>query len=187
MDDSLKPIFESVEEGMMKAIDHMNKELLKLRAGKATPSMLSSVMVEYYGSPTPLSQVANVNTPDARTLVVQAWEKSIVPDIERAIINSNLGYNPQNDGEVIIINIPPLTEERRRDLVKNAKKEAENGKVSLRNIRRDANESIKKLQKDGLSEDMAKDAEAEVQKTTDSYSNKIESILADKEKEIMTV
>jgi len=187
MDDSVKPIFDSVKEGMSKAIDHLNKELLKLRAGKATPSMLSSVMVEYYGSPTPLNQVANVNTPDARTLVIQAWEKAIVPDIERAIINSNLGYNPQNDGEVIIINIPPLTEERRRDLVKNAKKEAEYGKVSLRNIRRDANEAIKKLQKDGLSEDMSKDAEAEVQKLTDTYSDKIDAILVDKEKEIMTV
>ncbi|MCO4819548.1 MAG: ribosome recycling factor [Bacteroidetes bacterium] len=187
MDESLKPVFDSVEEGMSKAIDHLNKELLKLRAGKASPSMLSGVMVEYYGSPTPLNQVANVNTPDARTLVVQAWEKSIVPDIERAIINSNLGYNPQNDGEVIIINIPPLTEERRIELVKSAKKEVENGKVSLRNIRRDANEVIKKLQKDGLSEDMAKDAEAEVQKSTDGYSDKMDAIFTDKEKEIMTV
>lgn len=187
MDESLKPVFDSVAERMSKAIDHLNKELLKLRAGKASPSMLSGVMVEYYGSPTPLNQVANVNTPDARTLVVQAWEKSIVQDIERAIINSNLGYNPQNDGEVIIINIPPLTEERRRELVKNAKKEAEHGKVSLRNIRRDANEAIKKLQKDGLSEDMAKDAEAEVQKSTDGYSDKMDAIFTDKEKEIMTV
>lgn len=187
MDESLKPIFEEVSDGMKKAIDHLNKELLKLRAGKASPSMLEGVMVEYYGSPTPLNQVANVNTPDARTIVIQAWEKSIVPDIERAIINSNLGYNPQNDGEVIIINIPPLTEERRKDLVKNAKKEAETGKISLRNIRRDANEQIKKLQKDGLSEDMAKDAEAEVQKTTDKFTEKIDAILVDKEKEIMTV
>ena len=187
MDESLKPVFELVSDGMKKAIDHLNKELLKLRAGKASPSMLDGVMVEYYGSPTPLNQVANVNTPDARTIVIQAWEKSIVPDIERAIINSNLGYNPQNDGEVIIINIPPLTEERRRDLVKSAKKEVENGKVSLRNIRRDANEQIKKLQKDGLSEDLSKDAEAEVQKSTDSYSDKMDVIFTDKEKEIMTV
>lgn len=187
MDESLKPVFEALSEGMSKAIDHLNKELLKLRAGKASPSMLDGVMVEYYGSPTPLNQVANVNTPDARTLVIQPWEKSLVQDIERAIINSNLGYNPQNDGEVIIINIPPLTEERRRDLVKSAKKEAENAKVSLRNVRRDANESIKKEQKDGLSEDLAKDAEAEVQKKTDSYSAKVDAILVDKEKEIMTV
>ncbi|MFT5512382.1 MAG: ribosome recycling factor [Bacteroidia bacterium] len=187
MDESLKPVLEFIGDGMKKAIDHLNKELLKLRAGKASPTMLDGVMVEYYGSPTPLNQVANVNTPDARTIVIQAWEKSIVPDIERAIINSNLGYNPQNDGEVVIINVPPLTEERRRDLVKSAKKEMENGKVSLRNIRRDANEQIKKLQKDGLSEDMAKDAETEVQKLTDNYSVKIDSILTDKEKEIMTV
>jgi ribosome recycling factor len=187
MDDSLKLIYELVDDGMEKAIEHLNKELRKLRAGKASPTMLDGVMVEYYGSPTPLNQVANVNTPDARTLVIQAWEKGIVPDIERAIINSNLGYNPQNDGEVIIINIPPLTEERRRDLVKSAKKEVENGKVSLRNIRRDANEQIKQLQKDGLSEDMAKDAEAAVQKSTDSYTAKVEAILVDKEKEIMTV
>lgn len=187
MDESLNPVFELVNDGMKKAIDHLNKELLKLRAGKASPAMLEGVMVEYYGSPTPLNQVANVNTPDARTLVIQAWEKSIVHDIERAIINSNLGYNPQNDGEVIIINIPPLTEERRRELVKSAKKEVENGKVSLRNIRRDANEQIKKLQKDGLSEDMSKDAEAEVQKSTDKYSEKLDAIFVEKEKEIMTV
>jgi ribosome recycling factor len=187
MDESLKPVFESVAAGMDKAIDHLNKELLKLRAGKATPSILEGVMVEYYGSPVPLNQVANVNTPDARTLVVQPWEKTLVPDIERAIINSNLGYNPQNDGEVIIINIPPLTEERRKELVRAAKKEAENGKVSIRNIRRDANDQIKKLQKDGLSEDMAKDAESDVQKETDKYSAKIDSLFADKEKEIMTV
>ncbi|MFT5724229.1 MAG: ribosome recycling factor [Bacteroidia bacterium] len=187
MDESLEPVHEFVSDGMNKAIDHLNKELLKLRAGKASPAMLDGVMVEYYGSPTPLSQVANINTPDARTLVIQAWEKSIVPDIERAIINSNLGYNPQNDGEVIIINIPPLTEERRRDLAKSAKKEVENGKVSLRNIRRDANEQIKKLQKDGLSEDLAKDAEADVQKSTGSFTDKMEAIYLDKEKEIMTV
>ncbi len=187
MDESLKPVFEFAKDGMDKAIEHLNKELLKLRAGKASPGMLDGIMVEYYGSPTPLNQVANVNTPDARTLVIQPWEKSIVHDVERAIINSNLGYNPQNDGEVIIINIPPLTEERRKDLVKAAKKEAENGKVSIRNVRRDANEQIKKLQKDGLSEDMAKDAEAEVQKSTDGYSSKIDAILVDKEKEIMTV
>ncbi len=187
MDESLKPVFDFVNSGMDKAIDHLNKELLKLRAGKASPSVLDGVMVEYYGSPTPLNQVANVNTPDARTLVVQPWEKTLVPDIERAIINSNLGYNPQNDGDVIIINIPPLTEERRKELVRAAKKEAENGKVSIRNIRRDANDQIKKLQKDGLSEDMAKDAEADVQKATDNYSVKIDNLFAEKEKEIMTV
>lgn len=187
MDESLKPIFSKLNEGLDKAIEHLHKELGKLRAGKATPSMLESVMVEYYGSPTPLNQVANINTPDARTLVIQPWEKSIVQDIERAIINSNLGYNPQNDGEVIIINIPPLTEERRRDLVKNAKREAENAKISLRNERKDALDRVKQLQKDGLSEDMAKDAEADVQKQIDSYSSKIDKIFEEKEGEIMTV
>ncbi|MBO6518080.1 MAG: ribosome recycling factor [Bacteroidia bacterium] len=173
--------------GMDNAIDHLNKALTKIRAGKASPTMLQSVQVEYYGSVVPLNQVANVNTPDARTLVIQPWEKSTLQDIERSIINSNLGYNPQNDGEIIIINIPPLTEERRKDLVKTAKGEAENGKISLRNIRKDANDAIKKLQKDGLSEDMAKDAENEVQKSTNEYSNKIDGILEKKEAEIMTV
>ncbi|MCB9261108.1 MAG: ribosome recycling factor [Flavobacteriales bacterium] len=188
MDDaSLKSILDSTKEAMDRAIDHLNKELVKLRAGKASPSMLDGVMVEYYGSHVPLSQVSNVNTPDARTIVVQPWEKNLLHDIERSIINSNLGYNPQNDGQIIIINIPPLTEERRKDLVKNAKKEAENGKVSLRNIRRDSNESIKKLKNNGLSEDMAKDGEAEVQKLTDAFTEKIDAILVVKEKEIMTV
>ncbi len=187
MDETLKPIFEYLELGMESAIEHLIKELTKLRAGKATPGMMEGVLVEYYGSTVPLHQVANVNTPDARTIVIQPWEKSLLQDIERSIVNSNLGYNPQNDGDVIIINIPPLTEERRIELVKAAKKEVENGKVSLRNIRRDANEEIKKLQKDGLSEDMAKDAEGDVQKSTDKYALKIDGIFDLKEKEIMTV
>ena len=187
MDESLSLVFELLDEGMEKAIDHLNKELTKLRAGKATPSMLDGVMVEYYGSPVPLNQVSNVNTPDARTLVVQPFEKSILQDVERAIINSNLGYNPQNDGEIIIINIPPLTEERRRELVKAAKREVENAKVSIRNIRREGNDAIKKLQKDGLSEDVAKDAEGTVQKKTDAYSTKVDNLFEVKEKEIMKV
>lgn len=187
MDESLKPIFDNLKLGMDMAIDHLNKELHRLRAGKASPSMLDTVMVEYYGSRVPLNQVANINTPDARTLVVQPWEKTLVPDIERSIINSNLGYNPQNDGEIIIINIPPLTEERRKDLVKAAKREAENAKVSIRNIRKEANDEIKKLQKDGMSEDLAKNAEGDVQKSTDDYSGKVDQIFETKEKEIMTV
>lgn len=187
MDESLKPIFELLEEGLDKAVDHLNKELSKLRAGKATPNMLEEIMVPYYGSNVPLNQVANVNTPDARTLVVQPFEKSVLQDIERAIINSNLGYNPQNDGDIIIINIPPLTEQRRLDLVKAAKKEVENCKVSIRNVRRDANEEVKSLQKDGLSEDAAKTAETDIQNQVKASESKADAILEKKEKEIMTV
>ncbi|MCB0734058.1 MAG: ribosome recycling factor [Flavobacteriales bacterium] len=187
MDDSLKPIFSDLRDNMNKALDHLRAELTKVRAGKAHPSMLDGVQVEYYGSMVPLNQVGSINTPDARTLVVQPWEKTILRDIERSIINANLGYNPQNDGEIIIINIPPLTEERRMSLVKTIKTESENAKVSLRNLRRDANTDIKKLQKDGLSEDMAKDAETRVQKETDDYSAQVDSIIAQKEKEIMTI
>ena len=187
MDESLKPVFKELTDGMEKAIDHLNVELSKLRAGKAHPGMLDGVTVEYYGSTVPLNQVGSVNSPDARTLVIQPWEKSILKDIERAIINSNLGYNPQSDGEVIIINVPPLTEERRLTLVKSVKAEAEHAKISVRNIRRDSNSEIKRLQKDGLSEDLAKDAEADVQKNTDDFSTRIDNIVALKEKEIMTV
>lgn len=187
MDEALKPVFADLKDGMDKAIDHLKHELGKVRAGKAHPSMLDGIMVEYYGSLVPLNQVGSVNTPDARTIVIQPWEKSILRDIERAIINGNLGFNPSNDGEIIIINIPTPTEERRLSLVKTIKTEAENARISLRNLRRDANTEIKKLQKDGLSEDLAKDAEAEVQKMTDDYSKRVEDIIAFKEKEVMTV
>jgi ribosome recycling factor len=187
MNEVLKPIFNELDEKMQDAIKHLKNELGKLRAGRATPSMLDSVQVEYYGSMTPLNQVANVNTPDARTLVIQPWEKSILQDIERAIINANLGYNPQNDGDIIIINIPQLTEERRGLMVKNVKAEAEHAKVSIRNARRDANDAIKKEQKDGLSEDLAKSAEDDVQKVIDETSKSIDSIAEAKEKEVMTV
>jgi len=187
MDESLKPIFDELQDGMENAIEHLKVELGKIRAGKAHPSMLDSISVEYYGSNVPLNQVGSVNTPDARTLVIQPWEKTILKDIERAIINGNLGFNPQSDGEVIIINIPALTEERRLSLVKGVKAEAENAKIGIRNIRRDSNTEIKKLQKDGLSEDMAKDAEADVQKRTDEYSTRVDNIVIIKEQEIMTV
>lgn len=187
MDESLKPVFASLRADMERAIEHLRSELSKVRAGKAHPSMLEGVLVEYYGSTVPLSQVGSINTPDARTLVIQPWEKNILRDIERAIINSNLGFNPQNDGSIIIINIPTPTEERRLGLVKTVKAEAESAKIAIRNLRRDSNSDIKKLQKDGLSEDMAKDAEADVQKITDDYSTKIDEIIAQKEKEIMTV
>jgi ribosome recycling factor len=172
---------------MEKAIDHCEGELQKIRAGKANPSMLDDVMVEYYGTPTPLSQVGSVNTPDARTIVVQPWEKSLLGAIEKAIMEANLGVNPQNDGVIIRINVPPLTEERRRDLVKKAKAEAEIGKVAIRNIRKDANEKIRKLKSEGVSEDEMKTGEGEVQKLTDSFIVKVDQLSDVKEKDIMTV
>ncbi|MEN0056280.1 MAG: ribosome recycling factor [Mucilaginibacter sp.] len=172
---------------MDKAINHADSELNKIRAGKANPSMLDDVVVDYYGSPTPLSQIGSVNTPDARTIVVQPWEKSLLPAIEKAIKEANLGVNPQNDGIIIRINVPPLTEERRRDLVKKAKGEAETGKVAVRNIRKDANEKIKKLKTEGVSEDEIKTGEAEIQKLTDAYIVKVDQLSEAKEKDIMTV
>jgi ribosome recycling factor len=184
---STDAVIKSSREMMEKAINHLEAELAKIRTGKANPSMLDSVMVDYYGAMTPLNQIANVNTPDARTIVIQPWEKSKLGEIERAIINSNLGLNPQNDGEMIRINVPPLTEERRKEMVKMAKNEAENCKVSIRNARKNANESIKKLQKDGLAEDLAKDAENTVQNLTKDFELKVDDHVAKKEKEIMTV
>jgi len=172
---------------MDKAIVHCEGELQKIRAGKANPAMLDDIVVEYYGTPTPLSQVGNVNTPDARTIVVQPWEKSLLTAIEKAIKESNLGLNPQNDGVIIRLNVPPLTEERRRDLVKKAKAEAENGKVAIRNIRKDANEKIRKLKSEGVSEDEMKTGEAEIQKLTDAYIVKVDQHAETKEKDIMTV
>jgi len=172
---------------MDKAIDHAEGELQKIRAGKANPSMLDDVMVDYYGSPTPLNQVGSVNTPDARTIVVQPWEKSLLSAIEKAIMEANLGVNPQNDGVIIRINVPPLTEERRRDLVKKAKAEAETGKIAIRNIRKDANEKIRRLKSEGVSEDEMKVGEHEVQKLTDSYIQKVDQLSDAKEKDIMTV
>ena len=172
---------------MDKAINHADSELNKIRAGKANPSLLDDVVVDYYGTPTPLSQIGSVNTPDARTIVVQPWEKSLLPAIEKAIKEANLGLNPQNDGIIIRINVPPLTEERRRDLVKKAKGEAETGKVAVRNIRKDANEKIKKLKTEGVSEDEIKVGEAEIQKLTDAYIVKVDQLSEAKEKDIMTV
>ena len=172
---------------MDKALDHADNELTKIRAGKASPAMLDGLTVDYYGTPTPLSQVGNVNTPDARTLVIQPWEKSLLGPIEKAIMEANLGMNPQNDGVIIRINIPPLTEERRRDLVKKVKAEVEQGKVAIRNIRKDANEKIRKLKPEGVSEDEMKTGEGEVQKLTDGYIVKIDQLSEAKEKDIMTV
>ena len=178
---------EHAQESMDKSVSHMVVELGKIRAGKASPNMLDSLSVDYYGNPTPINQVATVNTPDARTISIKPWEKNMIQEIEKAIINSDLGFNPQNDGELIRINIPALTEERRRALVKQAKAEAENGKISVRNARKDTNDSLKKLLKDGASEDMIKDAEDEVQKITDAHVKKIDDILSQKEEDIMTI
>ena len=172
---------------MDKAIDHAEGELQKIRAGKANPSMLDDIVVDYYGSPTPLNQVGSVNTPDARTIVIQPWEKSLLSVIEKAIMEANLGVNPQNDGVIIRINVPPLTEERRRDLVKKAKAEAETGKIAIRNIRKEANEKIRRLKSEGVSEDEMKVGEHEVQKLTDSYIQKVDQLSDAKEKDIMTV
>ncbi|AVR45223.1 ribosome recycling factor [Christiangramia fulva] len=177
-------ILEEAKEGMEKAISHLKKQLANIRAGKANPSMLGSVMVEYYGAQTPLNQVANVNTPDARTLSIQPYEKSLIPEIEKGIMQANLGFNPMNNGESVIINVPPLTEERRKQLTKQAKSEAEDAKVGVRNDRKQANQELKKLE---ISEDAKKDAETEVQELTDKYIERIDNILAQKEKEIMTV
>lgn len=187
MDDRLKKLIEEAKDTMSKAVDHVENELTKIRAGKASPQMLDSVHVDYYGTPTPIAQVANVNTPDARTIVVQPWEKNLISAIEKAITDANLGLNPQNDGVVIRLAIPPLTEERRKDLVKRVKAEGEAGKVAVRNIRKDVNEKIKKQQKEGVAEDDAKTAEAEVQKVTDSYIVKVDKHIEVKEKDIMTV
>jgi len=178
-------IIDAAKEGMQNAITHLNKQLLRIRAGKATPAMLSTVMVDYYGSSTPLAQVANINTPDARTITVQPWEKNLMTEIEKAITYANLGFNPMNNGESIIISVPPLTEERRRELAKQAKAEAEEAKIAVRNNRKEANNEIKKLE--DASEDMKKVAEADVQKLTDTFSSQIDSIFAAKEKEIMKV
>ncbi len=178
---------EDAEEQMNKALAHTEVELTKIRAGKALPSMLDGIMIDYYGTMTPLAQVGNINTPDARTLVVQPWEKNLLPAIDKAIVDANIGLTPQNDGNVIRLNIPPLTEERRRDLVKKVKEEAERGRVSVRNIRKDANESIKKLKNDGASEDEIKVGEGEVQKLTDQFIVNVDKLAEAKEKDIMTV
>ncbi|MEY3084565.1 MAG: hypothetical protein RL037_745 [Bacteroidota bacterium] len=187
MTEELELIYDECKHSNQKTLEHLENDLTKIRAGKASPSMLQGVMIEYYGALTPLQQVANVNTMDSRTIIVQPWEKALLNDIARGIINANLGLNPQNNGEQLLIAVPPLTEERRRDLVKRAKVEGENAKVGIRNNRKDALDLIKDLKKEGLSEDMEKDAEEEVQKITNAYSKKIDDLLEIKEKDIMTV
>ena len=185
MDEDIQFILDATKEAMVNAIKHLEKEFVNIRAGKASPAMLGSVMVNYYGSQTPLSQVANVNTPDGRTITVQPWEKSMLQEIERGIAYANLGFNPMNNGETIIINVPPLTEERRKDLAKQAKSEAEDAKLSIRTARKDANNDIKK--NDDVSEDLKKNAEIDVQQMTDTYVKKVDDLFDSKEKEIMTV
>ena len=185
MNEEIQFTLDATKEAMEKAITHLHKRLLTIRAGKASPTMLQGVMVDYYGSPTPLAQVANVLTPDGRTLSIQPWEKAMITEIEKAIINSNLGFNPMNNGESVIINVPPLTEERRKDLVKQAKSEAEDARIGVRNDRKSANNDIKKL--DDVSDDEKKNAEVDVQTLTDHYIKQIDDVLATKEKEIMTV
>lgn len=184
MNEEIEFILDSAKESMNNAIEHLIKELRTIRAGKATPSMLSNVMVDYYGAQTPLSQVANVNTPDARTLSIQPWEKNMLQPIEKAIQIANLGFNPMNNGDLIMINVPPLTEERRINLAKQAKAEAEHAKVGIRNARKEANNEIKKTD---VSDDMKKGAEEDVQKLTDTFVKQIDEKLAVKEVEIMKV
>lgn len=184
MNDEIDFILDSTEESMQKAITHLEKQLVNIRAGKANPSMVSNVMVDYYGSKAPLNQVGSINTPDARTISIQPFDKSMIQDIEKGIQNANLGFNPMNNGESVIINVPPLTEERRTELAKQAKAEAEDAKIGVRNDRKNANNDLKKAD---LSEDLLKKAENQIQDLTDKHIAKIDAVLTVKEKEIMTV
>ena len=187
MTDETKAIIDGASVSMKKAMDHFETELIKIRAGKANPTMLDGIMVDYYGNPTPINQVGNLSAMDARTLTIQPWEKNMLQPIERAIIAANIGINPQNDGNIIRLFLPPLTEERRKELVKKSNAEGEQAKIAVRNIRRDSIEQIKKAEKDGLSEDVAKDGEAGIQEITNNYISLIEKHLGAKEKEIMSV
>jgi len=187
MEEEIQMYLDDTKENMQNSIKHLTAELLKLRAGKANPHMLSGIKVDYYGTITPLAQIANVSTSDAHTLVIQPWEKAMIDPIEKEVRNSNMGFNPVNNGELIRINVPMLTEERRRALVKEVKAEGEKAKISIRNIRKDVMDEFKKMLKDGLSEDAAKDAEGEAQKLTDSYVKNVDDAIIVKEKEVMTV
>lgn len=184
MEDEIDFIIDGTREAMDNALKHLEKELVNIRAGKASPSMVGSVMVDYYGSPTPLSQVANVSTPDGMTISIQPWEKGMIPEIERGIHLANIGFNPMNNGESVIISVPPLTEERRKELVKQAKAAGEETKIGVRNDRKNANNDLKGLE---ISEDLKKSLEDDIQEMTDQHIKKIDEILAKKEKEIMTV
>jgi ribosome recycling factor len=187
MEEEIQLHLEDTREKMQKALQHLEDELLRVRAGKATPNILDGITVDYYGTITPLNQVSNISTPDARTIAIQPWEKSMVEGIEKAIMAANIGLTPINNGELIRINVPPLTEERRLTLVKQIKNMGENTRVSIRTARREANEAFKHMKKDGLAEDLEKDAELKVQEMTDKYISKIDKVLEAKEKDIMTV
>jgi ribosome recycling factor len=187
MSDEAEFCLEEAREGMVHAINHLEKEFQKLRAGKASPQMLEGLKIDYYGVMTPIDQTANISTPDARQIIVQPWDKSVLSLIDKAIQAANLGFNPKNEGEILRIMVPPLTEERRRDLVKRARGEAENAKISIRNIRRIANETAKQLKKDGTPEDEVERLEASIQKLTDDHIAMVDKILEVKEKDIMTV
>lgn len=187
MTEEINFIIDAAKESMQGSIAHLEKEFLNIRAGKASPAMLGSVFVEYYGAQTPLSQVSNVSVPDARTITISPYEKKMLQPIEKAIMIANLGFNPMNNGDMIIISVPPLTEERRRELAKQAKVEAEDAKIGIRNARKDANTDIKKEEKNGTSEDVCKKAEEDVQKLTDNFIKKVDEVLAVKEAEIMKV
>ena len=182
-----KEVISAAKEKMSKALIYLDEELKTYRAGKANPAVFNSVSIDYYGTTTPIPQVASITTPDAKTMLIQPWDKSMIPAIERAIMAANIGFTPQNNGEHIRINVPPLTEERRKDLVKRVKTEGENAKISIRNARREGVDILKKYQKDGLPEDVVKDGETELQKETEAFNKKIDEAVAAKEKEIMTV
>lgn len=187
MSEEVELYMDDAKERMDKALKHLESELQKVRAGKASPVMLESVFVDYYGTKSPISQVANINTPDAKTIVVQPWDKTMMEPIEKAIMAANLGFNPINNGDILRIIVPPLTEERRRQLAKQVRGEGENSKVGIRNIRRDVNEALKKLKKEGIPEDEIKDAEDKIQKMTDLYIKKTDEVLEKKEKDIMSI
>lgn len=187
MNEDVQLVYDMTRERMEKALEHLDNELVRIRAGKANVHILDGVMVDYYGVETPLNQVSNISTPDAKTILVQPWEKTMIDPIEKALMNSNVGITPSNNGEAIRLSIPPLTEERRKDLFKQVKNEGENARVSMRNSRRDANDEYKQMQKDGLSEDETKSAEDRIQKLTDEFTEKVEKIVESKEAEIMTI
>ena len=187
MEAKAKALIETAKTKMQKAVDFLEAELVSIRAGKANPAMLANIEVDYYGTLTPLNQVGSVTSPDARTITIQPWEKTMIQVIEKAILAANIGFNPQDNGEIIRIMVPPLTEERRKELVKKTRSEGEAARVAIRNLRRDVIEAVKKLQKDGLSEDLCKDFEVEIQKMTDEINKKIDKVLEKKEQEIMTV
>lgn len=187
MNEEAQMCLDEAREGMENALVHLDKEFQKIRAGKASPQMLEGIKINYYGAMTPIEQTANINTPDPRQIIVQPWDKSILGDLEKAILNANLGFNPKNEGEILRISVPPLTEQRRLELVKKAKGEAEDTRISIRNTRRSANELAKTLEKEGLPEDESKKLQDRIQELTDEYIKKVDEMLDAKEKDVMTV